>query len=51
MGFAMPLDERRARWREAMAGVQKDNIHAWRQSFLGALRQAGGDTMVAKAAS
>ena len=37
--LAMPLDERRARWTDAMTGVRKDDIHAWRRSFLGALRQ------------
>ena len=36
--LAMPLDERRARWEVAMAGIREHDIHSWCRSFLLALR-------------
>jgi trehalose 6-phosphate synthase len=38
--LAMPLDERRARWRALMAGVEKDDIFAWRDSFVTSLARS-----------
>jgi trehalose 6-phosphate synthase len=38
--LAMPLPERRRRWRALMVGVEKDDIMAWRDSFVAALREA-----------
>ena len=35
--LAMPLDERKRRWRALMAGVSNDNVHRWREAFLAAL--------------
>jgi trehalose 6-phosphate synthase len=36
--LAMGLDERRSRWRTLMDGVVRDDVAAWRDSFLGALK-------------
>ena len=36
--LAMPLDERVARWRDAMHVIAQSDIHHWRKHFLGALR-------------
>ena len=38
--LAMPLPERRRRWRALMDGVEKDDIMAWRDSFVAALQEA-----------
>ena len=38
--LAMPLPERRRRWRALMDGVETDDIMAWRDSFVAALREA-----------
>jgi trehalose 6-phosphate synthase len=38
--LAMPLAERRKRWRALMDGVEKDDIVAWRDNFVAALRAA-----------
>ncbi len=38
--LAMPLPERRKRWRTLMDGVEKDDIIAWRDSFVAALEAA-----------
>lgn len=38
--LAMPLEERRKRWRALMDGVEKDDIVAWRDNFVAALREA-----------
>jgi trehalose 6-phosphate synthase len=38
--LAMPVEERRSRWRALMDGVEKDNVVAWRDSFVAALKQA-----------
>jgi trehalose 6-phosphate synthase len=37
----MELDERRRRWRKLMEGVEKDNVVAWRDSFVRSLESAG----------
>jgi trehalose 6-phosphate synthase len=39
--LAMPLGERRERWEALKAGVEKDNLDVWRNTFLAAL---AGDT-------
>ncbi|MBK8544624.1 MAG: trehalose-6-phosphate synthase [Caulobacteraceae bacterium] len=36
----MPLEERRRRWRALMDGVEKDDVMAWRDSFVAALKEA-----------
>ncbi|MBY0567988.1 MAG: trehalose-6-phosphate synthase [Hyphomonadaceae bacterium] len=36
----MPLDERRRRWRALMDGVERDDVNAWRDSFVAALHEA-----------
>lgn len=36
----MPLDERRRRWRALMDGVERDDVSAWRDSFVAALHEA-----------
>ncbi|WP_135210414.1 alpha,alpha-trehalose-phosphate synthase (UDP-forming) [Vitreimonas flagellata] len=38
--LAMPIEERRKRWRALMDGVEKDDIVAWRDNFVAALREA-----------
>lgn len=38
--LAMPLEERRKRWRALMDGVERDDIVAWRDNFVAALREA-----------
>jgi trehalose 6-phosphate synthase len=38
--LAMPLDERRRRWRSLMDGVMKDDVVAWRDSFVQCLEEA-----------
>lgn len=38
--LAMPIEERRRRWRALMDGVEKDDIVAWRDNFVAALRDA-----------
>ena len=38
--LAMPIEERRKRWRALMDGVEKDNVVAWRDNFVAALREA-----------
>jgi len=38
LAIAMPLDERRHRWDSLMAGVIRDDVTAWRENFLAALR-------------
>ncbi|HEX8902948.1 alpha,alpha-trehalose-phosphate synthase (UDP-forming) [Vitreimonas sp.] len=38
--LAMPLEERRKRWRALMDGVERDDIVAWRDKFVAALREA-----------
>lgn len=45
-GLSMGLDERRARWRSLMDGVEKDDVTAWRDNFvrsLEAARDAAGE--------
>ncbi len=38
--LAMPLEERRRRWRALMDGVERDDVNAWRDSFVAALHEA-----------
>lgn len=38
--LAMPLDERRRRWRVLLEGVERDDINAWRDTFVAALEEA-----------
>ena len=38
--LTMPLDERRRRWRALMDGVERQDIIAWRDSFVSALEEA-----------
>ncbi len=38
--LAMPIEERRKRWRALMDGVEKDDIVAWRDNFVAALSDA-----------
>ncbi len=38
--IAMPLDERRRRWRALMDGVERDDVVAWRDSFVASLEAA-----------
>ena len=40
-GLSMPLEERKARWGTLMDGVQKDNVTAWRDTFVEALMADG----------
>jgi trehalose 6-phosphate synthase len=35
--IAMPLDERIARWRSLMDGVERENVHWWMKSFVAVL--------------
>lgn len=37
-GLAMPLSERRSRWRDLMAEVRRTPVEAWRDAFVAALR-------------
>jgi trehalose 6-phosphate synthase len=39
-GLAMPLEERRRRWRALMDGVEKEDVVAWRDNFVAALHEA-----------
>jgi trehalose 6-phosphate synthase len=38
--IAMPLEERRNRWRALMDGVERDDVVAWRDSFVTSLEAA-----------
>lgn len=38
--LAMPVTERRRRWRALMDGVEKDDVVAWRDNFVAALEEA-----------
>jgi trehalose 6-phosphate synthase len=38
--LAMPLPDRRRRWRALMDGVEKDDVVAWRDSFVTSLEEA-----------
>ncbi|MEQ1819103.1 MAG: trehalose-6-phosphate synthase [Terricaulis sp.] len=38
--LAMPVEERRRRWRALMDGVERDDVMAWRDSFVTALKEA-----------
>jgi trehalose 6-phosphate synthase len=38
--LTMPLDERRERWRAMMSRISRQDVSAWRESFLGMLRAA-----------
>lgn len=38
--LAMPIEERRRRWRGLMDGVEKDDVVAWRDSFVQSLEEA-----------
>jgi trehalose 6-phosphate synthase len=38
MALTMPLEERRERWSSMMVGLRRDDVTAWRNSFLEALR-------------
>jgi trehalose 6-phosphate synthase len=40
--LAMPLDERKQRWRSLMDGVMKDDVVAWRDSFVQSMEAARG---------
>ena len=42
--LAMPLAERQKRWRALMDGVEKNDIVAWRDSFVAALEEAQPST-------
>ena len=44
--LAMPLDERKRRWRALMTGVRNDNVHQWREDFLAALAASDGKRSV-----
>ena len=35
--LTMGLEERRARWQRMMEGLERDNVHAWRERFMEAL--------------
>ncbi|HEX3917645.1 MAG TPA: trehalose-6-phosphate synthase, partial [Caulobacteraceae bacterium] len=41
--LAMPKAERVRRWESLMAGVVRDDVHAWRADFIAALTQAHAD--------
>ena len=34
----MPLEERIARWKSLMAGIESSNVKVWRDSFVETLR-------------
>ncbi len=38
--LAMPLEERRKRWRALMDGVEHDDVIAWRDNFVASLEEA-----------
>jgi trehalose 6-phosphate synthase len=38
--LAMPIEERRRRWRSLMDGVEQDDVVAWRDSFVQSLEEA-----------
>lgn len=38
--LSMPLEERRRRWRALMDGVERDDVVAWRDSFVASLKEA-----------
>ncbi|MGD9965547.1 MAG: trehalose-6-phosphate synthase [Hyphomonadaceae bacterium] len=38
--LAMPVEERRRRWSSLMAGVEQDDVVAWRDSFVASLEEA-----------
>jgi len=40
-GLAMPLGERKERWTAMMATIERNDITAWRKSFVGALAASG----------
>lgn len=42
-GLMMPMAERRRRWETLMHGVQKDDVEAWRDAFVSALRATERD--------
>jgi trehalose 6-phosphate synthase len=37
--LTMPLDERRQRWRSMMSALRGNDIHSWRDAFLGELER------------
>lgn len=37
VALEMPLGERKERWKSLIAGIRKDNVVAWRESFLDSL--------------
>ena len=43
-GLAMPLGERKERWTAMMATIERNDITAWRKSFVGALAARGAQT-------
>ncbi len=51
--LAMPVEERRRRWRALMEGVERDDVVAWRDSFVASLEEAhvGGKTRRARIAA
>jgi trehalose 6-phosphate synthase len=38
--LAMPVEERRKRWRALMDGVERDDVVAWRDNFVASLKSA-----------
>jgi trehalose 6-phosphate synthase len=40
----MPLGERKERWTAMMATIERNDITAWRKSFVGALAARGAQT-------
>ena len=51
--LAMPVEERRRRWRALMDGVERDDVVAWRDNFVASLEEAhvGGKTRRARIAA
>lgn len=43
--LAMPLDDRRRRWRALMDGVEREDVVAWRDNFVAALQSARDETL------
>jgi trehalose 6-phosphate synthase len=39
-GLQMPVEERRERWAAMMATLRRNDINAWREGFIAALRAA-----------
>jgi trehalose 6-phosphate synthase len=39
----MPLDERRERWNDMMRVLRRNDIGAWRETFVGRLAEIGAD--------